>query len=150
PVPHAAPGDPARSAARPDAAPSMVETIRVQYGLDRPLPIQFGQYLRGVLGGDLGRSLRTRETVAADLARYFPNTFELVTGAMLLAVGLGVPLGILSAVYRDTWVEQLTRVVSVSGIAIPAFWLGLMLQLRLALALGILPLGGRLGLMTTP
>jgi peptide/nickel transport system permease protein len=69
---------------------------------------------------------------------------------MLLAVGLGIPLGILSAVYRDTWVDQLTRVVSVSGIAIPAFWLGLMLQLLLALQLGLLPLGGRLGLMATP
>src|SRR5258705_345445 len=69
---------------------------------------------------------------------------------MLLAVGLGVPLGILSAVYRDTWVDQLTRVVSVSGIAIPAFWLGLMLQLLVALQLGILPLGGRLGLMAAP
>src|SRR5438552_9160963 len=149
-ISHVAPGDPARLAAGPDATPSMVETIRVQYGLDRPLPIQFGQYLQGILGGDLGRSLRTRETVAADLARYFPNTFELVTGAMLLAVGLGVPLGILSAVYRDTWVDQLTRVVSVSGIAIPAFWAGLMLQLLLALHMGILPLGGRRGLMTAP
>jgi peptide/nickel transport system permease protein len=149
-ISHVAPGDPARLAAGPDASPSMVATIRAEYGLDRPLPIQFGQYLRGVLSGDLGRSLRTRETVSADLARYFPNTFELVTGAMLLAVGLGVPLGILSAVYRDTWVDQLTRVVSVSGIAIPAFWAGLMLQLLVALHLGILPLGGRLGLMTTP
>src|SRR5207249_8108859 len=149
-ISHVAPGDPARLAAGPDATASMVEKIRAEYGLDRPLPVQFGQYLRGVLSGDLGRSLRTRETVAADLARYFPNTFELVTGAMLLAVGLGVPLGILSAVYRDTWVDQLTRVVSVSGIAIPAFWLGLMLQLLLALELGIVPLGGRLGLMTAP
>jgi peptide/nickel transport system permease protein len=149
-ISHVAPGDPARLAAGPDATPSMVEQIRVEYGLDRPLPVQFGQYLGGVLSGDLGRSLRTRETVAADLARYFPNTFELVTGAMLLAVGLGVPLGILSAVYRDTWVDQVTRVVSVSGIAIPAFWAGLMLQLLLALHLGILPLGGRLGLMTAP
>ena len=141
-ISHVAPGDPARLAAGPDASPSMVETIRTAYGLDRPLPIQFFQYLRGVLSGDLGRSLRTRETVASDLARYFPNTFELVTGAMLLAVGLGVPLGILSAVYRDTWVDQLTRIVSVSGIAIPAFWAGLMLQLLIALDLGILPLGG--------
>src|SRR5215470_4417583 len=149
-ISHVAPGDPARLAAGPDATASMVEKIRAEYGLDRPFPIQFAQYLQGVLSGDLGRSLRTRETVAADLARYFPNTFELVTGAMLLAVGLGVPLGILSAVYRDTWVDQLTRVVSVSGIAIPAFWAGLMLQLLLALHLGLLPLGGRLGLMTAP
>jgi peptide/nickel transport system permease protein len=149
-ISHVAPGDPARLAAGPDATPSMVETIRTSYGLDRPLPIQFAQYLQGVVSGDFGRSLRTRETVASDLARYFPNTFELVTGAMLLAVGLGVPLGILSAVYRDTWVDQATRVVSVSGIAIPAFWAGLMLQLLVALDLGILPLGGRLGLMTAP
>src|SRR5262245_63612124 len=149
-ISHVAPGDPARLAAGPDATASMVERIRAEYGLDRPLPVQFGQYLKGVVAGDLGRSLRTRETVASDLARYFPNTFELVTGAMLLAVGLGVPLGILSAVYRDRWVDQLTRVISVSGIAIPAFWLGLMLQLLLALHLRLLPLGGRLGLMNTP
>jgi len=136
-ISHVAPGDPARLAAGPDASASMVETIRVEYGLDRPLPIQFGHYLRGVVHGDFGRSLRTRESVASDLARYFPNTFELVTGAMLLAIGLGVPMGILSAVYRDRWVDQLTRVVSVSGIAIPAFWLGLMLQLLLALELGL-------------
>jgi peptide/nickel transport system permease protein len=69
---------------------------------------------------------------------------------MLVAVGLGVPLGILSAVYRDTWVDYLTRFVSVSGVAIPAFWLGLMLQLLIALHWGWLPLGGRLGLMSAP
>src|SRR5262249_44726983 len=92
---HVAPDAPARLAAGPGGTASMVEKIRAEYGLDRPLPVQFAQYLRGVLSGDLGRSLRTRETVVADLARYFPNTFELVTGAMLLAVALGVPLGIL-------------------------------------------------------
>ncbi len=142
------PGDPARLAAGPDATPSMVATLRAEYGLDRPVSVQFARYVRGVLAGDLGRSLRTRETVGSDLARYFPNTFELVTGAMLIAVGLGVPLGILSAVYRNTWVDHLTRIVSVSGVAIPAFWLGLMLQLLLALHWRVLPLGGRLGLMS--
>src|SRR5215468_1058246 len=144
-ISHVAPGDPARLAAGPDATASMVEKIRAEYGLDRPFPIQFAQYLQGVLSGDLGRSLRTRETVAADLTRYFPNTFELVTGAMLLAVGLGVPLGILSAVYRDTWVDQLTRVVSVSGIAIPAFWAGPMLQPLRVLHIRIRPISGPLG-----
>src|SRR5436309_14526209 len=142
-ISHVAPGDPARLAAGPDATASMVEKIRAEYGLDRPLPVQFGQYLRGVLSGDLGRSLRTRETVAADLARYFPNTFELVTGAMLLAAGLGVPLGILSPVYRDTWVDQRTRLRSGCGIAIPAFWAGLMLPRPHVRHLGRLPLGGR-------
>jgi peptide/nickel transport system permease protein len=149
-ISHVVPGDPARLAAGPDATPAMVETLRARYGLDRPLPAQFAGYLRGLAAGDLGRSLRTRESVGADLLRYFPNTFELVTGAMLLAIALGVPLGILSAVYRNTWVDHLTRFVSVSGVALPAFWLGLMLQLLVALDLGLLPLGGRLGLMSTP
>src|SRR5262249_62124132 len=94
---------PARLAAGPDATASMVEKIRAEYGLDRPLPIQFAQYLQGVLSGDLGRSLRTRETVAADLTRYFPNTFELVTGAMLLAGGLGGRLGHLPAADASCW-----------------------------------------------
>jgi peptide/nickel transport system permease protein len=149
-ISHVVPGDPARLAAGPDATPAMVESLRAQYGLDRPLPAQFVRYLRGLAAGDLGRSLRTRESVGADLLRYFPNTFELVTGAMLLAIALGVPLGIVSAVYRNTWVDHLTRFVSVSGVALPAFWLGLMLQLLIALDLGVLPLGGRLGLMSTP
>jgi peptide/nickel transport system permease protein len=147
-VSHVVPGDPARLAAGPDATASMVQTVRAEYGLDRPLWVQFGRYVRGIVAGDFGRSLRTRETVRSDLARYFPNTFELVTGAMLLAIGLGVPLGILSAVYRGTWVDHVTRVASVSGVAIPAFWLGLMLQLLLALHWKLLPLGGRLGLMS--
>ncbi len=149
-ISHVVPGDPARLAAGPDATASMVETLRTQYGLDQPLWVQFARYVRGIFRGDLGRSLRTREDVLADLARYFPNTFELVTGSMLLAIALGVPCGILSAVYRNTWVDHLTRFLSVSGVAIPAFWFGLMLQLLVALHFRMLPLGGRLGLMTSP
>jgi len=149
-ISHVMPGDPARLAAGPDANQAMVDTLRAKYGLDRPLGVQFVRYLGGVLRGDLGDSLRSRNAVLDDLGRYFPNTFELVTLALLLAVALGVPLGMLSAVYRDTWVDHWTRVVSVSGVALPAFWLGLILQLLLALHFGWLPLGGRLGLTATP
>jgi peptide/nickel transport system permease protein len=149
-ISHVVPGDPARLAAGPDANQAMVDTLRAKYGLDRPLPTQFARYLRGLAAGDLGESLRSRNAVAADLAQYFPNTFELVTLALLLAVAIGVPLGMLSAVYRDTWIDQGARVLSVSGVALPAFWLGLMLQLVIALHLGWLPLGGRLGLTATP
>jgi peptide/nickel transport system permease protein len=149
-ISHLMPGDPARLAAGPDANQGMVDTLRARYGLDRPLGVQFARYLGGVVRGDLGESLRSRNPVLDDLGRYFPNTFELVTLALVLAVALGVPLGMLSAVYRDTWVDHWTRVVSVSGVALPAFWLGLMLQLLLALHLGWLPLGGRLGLTATP
>jgi peptide/nickel transport system permease protein len=149
-ISHVVPGDPARLAAGPDATAAMVETLRAKYGLDQPLPVQFVRYLRGIVGGDLGQSLRSRNAVLDDLVRYFPNTFELVLLAMLVAVVLGVPLGILSAVYKDTWVDHLARFVSVSGVAIPAFWLGLMLQLLIALQAGLLPLGGRLNLVTPP
>ena len=149
-ISHVVPGDPARLAAGPDANQAMVETLRAKYGLDQPLGTRFVRYLRGLAAGDLGESLRSRNAVATDLAQYFPNTFELVTLALLLAVAIGVPLGMLSAVYRDTWIDQGARVLSVSGVALPAFWLGLMLQLVIALHLGWLPLGGRLGLTATP
>jgi peptide/nickel transport system permease protein len=149
-ISHVMPGDPARLAAGPDANQSMVDTLRAKYGLDRPLGVQFAHYVAGLARGDLGESLRSRNAVRDDLVRYFPNTFELATLALLLAVALGLPLGMLSAVYRDTWIDHWARVVSVSGVALPAFWLGLMLQLLLALYLGWLPLGGRLGLTATP
>ena len=149
-ISHVVPGDPARLAAGPDANAAMVETIRTKYGLDRPLTAQFVRYVRGLAGGDFGESLRSRNAVRDDLARYFPNTFELVALALLLAVAVGLPLGMLSAVYRDTWIDHWARVVSVSGVALPAFWLGLMLQLVVALSLGWLPLGGRLGLTAAP
>jgi len=148
-ISHVMPGDPARLAAGPDANQSMVEALRARYGLDRPLSVQFARYVSGLARGDLGESLRSRNAVREDLWRYFPNTFELVVLSLLLAVALGLPLGMLAAVYRDTWVDHATRVVSVSGVALPAFWLGLMLQLLLALYLGWLPLGGRLGLTAT-
>ena len=149
-ISHVVPGDPARLAAGPDANAAMVETLRAKYGLDQPLHVRFGRYVRGLLHGDLGESIRSRNPVRDDLARYFPNTLELVGLAMLVAIVVGVPLGMLSAVYKDRWVDHLARFVSVSGVAIPAFWLGLMLQLLLALALGALPLGGRLRLTTLP
>ncbi len=149
-ISHVAPGDPARLAAGPDATAEMVEAVRAQYGLDQPLSMQFARYVKSLVAGDFGRSIRSRNDVREELARYFPNTFELVSLALLLAVVVGVPLGILSAVHKDTWVDHLTRFVSVSGVAIPAFWLGLMLQLLIALHLGWLPLGGRLDLSVTP
>ena len=149
-ISHVMPGDPARLAAGPDANESMVQTVRAKYGLDRPLGAQFVRYLVGVARGDLGQSLRSRNAVVDDLVAYFPNTFELVTSALLLAVMIGIPLGMLSATYQNTWIDHVARVASVSGVALPAFWLGLMLQLLIALQLGWLPLGGRLGLTAAP
>jgi peptide/nickel transport system permease protein len=149
-ISHVAPGDPARLAAGPDASRDMIETLRAKYGLDQSLPVQFGRYARGLITGDLGQSIRSRNAVLDDLVRYFPNSFELVTAALLLAVAIGIPLGMLSAVNQNTWIDHVARVLSVSGVALPAFWLGLMLQLLLAQHFALLPLGGRLNLTTPP
>lgn len=149
-ISHVAPGDPASLAAGPDAPPEMVEQIRHEYGLDKPLPVQFVLYLEGILHGQLGQSVRTGHSVTEDLSEFFPATFELVTVSMLIAILLGIPLGMLSAVKQNHWFDHAARIVSVSGVAVPMFWLGLMLQLAFALALGWLPLSGRLGIMSAP
>src|SRR2546425_4807046 len=108
-ISHVAPGDPARLAAGPDATASIVETIRARYGLDRPLPVQFVRYVRGVFSADLGESIRSKNRVVDDLIRYFPNTFELVTLSLAFSIAVGVPLGMLSAMYQNTWIDHLAR-----------------------------------------
>jgi peptide/nickel transport system permease protein len=149
-ISHVAPGDPAGLAAGPDATEEMVETIRKEYGFDKPLPAQFLIYAGGVLRGDFGNSIFSGREVIDDLIRYFPATFELVVFSILFAILLGVPLGILSAVNQNSWIDHTIRIFSVSGVGVPMFWLGLMLQLYFALQLGWFPLGGQLELMTDP
>ncbi|HEV7263479.1 MAG TPA: ABC transporter permease [Falsiroseomonas sp.] len=121
-VSNVAPSDPAALAAGPDATRDMVETIRREYGLDRPLPEQFVRYVGGLLTGDLGRSIVTTRPVTQDLARYFPATLELVLLAMGFGVLVGVPLGMVSAVLKNQAPDHATRFVAVSLVALPAFW----------------------------
>lgn len=149
-ISHVAPGDPASLAAGPDATLEMRERIRQEFGLDQPLYVQLYRYVAGILEGDLGRSVRTNRLVLDDLLRYFAATFELVTFSILIAVLIGIPIGVLSAVFQNSWIDHTARILSVSGVAIPMFWLGLMAQLFIALQLGWLPLGGRLGILAQP
>jgi peptide/nickel transport system permease protein len=149
-VSRVAPGDPARLAAGPDATEEMVQVMRKEFGLDRPLLVQYFSYFKGLAVGNLGQSIRTRHKVLEDLTRFFPATFELTVFSLLLAVVLAIPLGVLCAVYRDRFLDHAARVFSVSGMALPMFWLALMLQLFLALKFDFLPLGGQLGLLTEP
>lgn len=149
-VSHVTPGDPARLAAGPEANQEQIELIAKEFGLDRPLAVQYGMYLRGLFQGNFGRSIRTRHDVWDDLRTFFPATMELVFFTMVLAVALGITFGILAAVYRDTWVDHILRLVSIGGVAVPMFWLALMLQLLFSLKLNLAPSGGRIALTMSP
>jgi peptide/nickel transport system permease protein len=149
-VSHIAPGDPARLAAGPEASREQIDLIRKEFGLDRSLPVQYVLYLKGLFQGNFGRSIRTRHDVSKDIRVFLPATLELVFFAMLLAVVLGVGFGILAAVYRDRWVDHLLRLVSIGGVALPMFWLALMLQLLLSLKFNLFPSGGRIELAMSP
>ncbi len=127
-ISHVAPGDPAALAAGPDATKEMVQQLREHYGLDRPLYEQFFRYVAGVLQGNFGHSLHTGKDVADDLARYFPASLELVLYSITIAILLGIPLGVLSAFSQNGWLDHAIRVISVSGVGLPMFWLGLILQ----------------------
>ncbi|MGF0539959.1 ABC transporter permease [Agrobacterium sp. ES01] len=145
-----APGDPARLVAGPNATQDMVETIRTEYGLDRPVIEQFGIYMKDLLSGDFGTSIVSTRPVLDELLRYAPATIELVLVAMALGVLVGVPFGMLSAVYKDGPIDHFTRILSISGVALPAFWFGILMQLYFSVDLGWLPVSGRLPLTTRP
>jgi peptide/nickel transport system permease protein len=145
-----APGDPARLAAGPDATDEMVQVIRKEFSLDKPLVVQYLTYLKGLVRGDFGRSIRTRHRVWEDIKNFLPATFELVFTSIFFSILFGILFGVLSAVYRDTWMDHSTRVFSVTGVAIPMFWMGIMLQLLFAAKFHLLPLGGRLDTFLIP
>lgn len=145
-----APGDPARLAAGPDATAEMVALVEAKYGLDQPLVAQFVFYVGNLLQGDFGNSIYTTRPVVTDLLAYFPATLELVLVSILFAIVLGIPLGVISAVLQNAPADHAIRILSVAGVAMPMFWLGLMLQLFLGLYWGWFPIGGRMDLLTDP
>lgn len=138
------PADPVAFIAGEHATEEQVMELKHRWGLDKPLPIQFLIYIRQVARGDLGISLYTKQPVIEDLMRRLPATLELTIVAMALSVLLGIPLGILSALSRNSWFDHLLRVVTIGGISIVGFWLGIMLQLTLSYHLGLFPLSGRI------
>jgi peptide/nickel transport system permease protein len=150
-ISHALPGDPARVAAGGvEATAEMIRIAREQLGLDRPLPIQYGLYLERALQGDFGRSIVTRRRIIDDLREYFPATAELTLAAVLFACVVGIPLGLVSAVRQGKLADHVTRIVSLFGISMPVFWLGLVAILLFYVVLGLLPAGGRIDYTLTP
>lgn len=144
------PGDPVQLAAGPQASKQEIELLRAELGLDKPMPLQYWNYVSGLVKGDWGQSILTRRPVLDDLRAFLPATLELVFAAMFLAVLIGIPLGMAAAVYRDRWPDYLLRVVSLGSISMPRFFLGLLLQLGFAMSLGWLPLAGRYPLTEDP
>lgn len=144
------PGDPVGLAAGPQATDAIRDQLRAEFGLDQPLPTQYVNYIAGILRGDWGESLYSRRAVAADIAIYFPATLELTFMAILIATVLGVPAGIVSAIYRNRIPDQITRVLALFFVSFPAFWLAMIFQLIFGLELGWFPVGRRFGAIDAP
>jgi peptide/nickel transport system permease protein len=140
---HLVPGDPAQAILGESAAPEDVIELRHRLGLDRPLYVQYVEFLKGVVTGDLGTSLRTREPVVKAIVARMPATFELAAAAMGVALLIAVPLGIIAAVRAGTVVDHAATSLALLGISIPNFWLGPLLAMVFSISLGWLPVSGR-------
>lgn len=138
------PTDPARIVAGENATQEQIEALRQKMGLDKPLVVQFGIYLRDLATGDMGRSLYTQRSISSDLLHRLPATLELTFAAMIIAIGLGVPLGVISAIRRNSLTDQIVRLLSISGLAVASFWLAMELQMYFSTKLGWTPLNGRI------
>lgn len=138
------PTDAARLIAGPRASAEGLATVRHEYGLDLPLWQQYGRYMSGLLKLDFGKSFSSLRPVATDVKDFLPATAELALSALIFAMIGGVSIGVLSAVYQNSWIDQLFRLIAISGLSLPAFWLALLAQLLFYQRLGWVPFGGRL------
>ncbi len=144
------PGDPARVMGGTDADAAGLAEIRQKYGLDDPIPIQYLRWIGLALRGDLGESIRTRESVVRTVARKLPITLELAFLSLLVALAIAIPAGVFSAVRRNTGWDLLANAVSLCGLSVPSFWLGIMLILLLSVRLHWLPASGFVSLWESP
>lgn len=136
-------GDPALLMLPPETPREQVEVFRANLGFDRPLPVQYWDFLTGIFRGDLGESFRFRTPALPLVMQRLPATVELAGLSVLIAVLIGIPLGVLSAAKRGTWIDMLSRGLFFIGQGIPPFWLGLMLMVVFSVNIGLLPSSGR-------
>ena len=149
-VSHMVPADPIRAVAGMEAKGEQVEVLRRRYGLDRPLPEQYYRWLVNLAHGDLGLSIRTGQPVTEDIRRYAPATAELAVAAMFLVIIVGLPFGVISALNKDRILDHISRMIALSGVSMPIFWVALLLQMLFFARLGVLPADGRIDIMINP
>jgi len=140
---HLIPGDPAVQIAGEGARPEDVAQVRKDLGLDLPLWQQYVSYLGNLAKGDLGISFRTRESVAKEIAVRYPATMQLAAGAMFVALLVAFPLGIISAIYRNSWIDNVARFFALIGVSMPSFWFGPLLIIAFAINHPWFPVSGR-------
>jgi peptide/nickel transport system permease protein len=143
---HLVPGDPVEIMLGESAAPADVAELRRELGLDRPLLVQYGRFLAHAARGDLGRSIVYRAPVSHVIATRYPATLELAAAALVVALALALPLGIVAAVRPRSALDRGARLASLAGVCLPSFWLGPLLILVFSLRLGWLPVSGRGGI----
>jgi peptide/nickel transport system permease protein len=144
------PGDPVRLALGPEASEQQVEALRTEMGLDQPLPVQYVDWVTGVLQGDWGMSLRTNNNVFSDIVGRLPATFELTAVTLVFAVLLAIPFGVVAGTNKDRWQDHASRITALFGVSMPRFWVAIVLQIIFVVTLGLLPLSGRLSDGVTP
>jgi ABC-type dipeptide/oligopeptide/nickel transport system permease component len=140
---HLIPGDPAMQIAGEGARPEDVANVRKTLGLDQPLWKQYVTYLTNLAKGDLGRSFRTGESVAKEIGARYPATMQLAFGSMLVALLVAFPLGIVSAIYRNSWIDNVARFFALIGVSMPSFWFGPLLIIAFAINRHWFPVSGR-------
>ena len=143
------PGDPATLMAGEYASPGGIERLREQLGIDLPIHEQYVKWMVDTVTGNFGRSFRNSKLISAELLERAPATIELALTSLCLGSLLGLLIGILAATNRQTWVDHLAMLLSLIGIAVPVFWIGLVMILLFSVELGWLPLGGRISATTT-
>ncbi|MCR6726940.1 ABC transporter permease [Agrobacterium fabrum] len=144
------PGDPVLAMAGEERDPATIEFLREKYRLNDPVPLQYLNWLGGVVTGDFGISLRTNQPVLELIGQKLPVTIQLAVMAMFFAMVIGIPIGILAAVKKNTWIDYTANIVALSGLSIPNFWLGIMLILLVSVKLGWLPASGYESIFVDP
>ncbi|EPR20042.1 ABC transporter permease [Agrobacterium radiobacter] len=144
------PGDPVLAMAGEERDPATIEFLREKYRLNDPVPLQYINWLGGVMTGDFGISLRSNQPVLELIGQKLPVTIQLAVMAMFFAMVIGIPIGILAAVKKNTWIDYTANIVALSGLSIPNFWLGIMLILLVSVKLGWLPASGYESIFVDP